>query len=409
MRNKSRMNEKSAQGQVFITSGQPPRPVNSTGGTDRETVDPKGRPGPAITVLTDDGEGKPVEDLFQAMETAIGGWVVLHNREPLPLPAREQLINLVSTGWLKLRAALGVKLVLIVELKGQKPFLTVGPDMNLTLEGLTVEARYLDPPPGSTASPTPAPIILGGGPAQICYCNFEVLNGTKVTGTRALVADGNNLTIENCWFKGFQTALEVHAIGGSTMLVKQTIIMPATRRVADPSAGWGLKMQFMSGNSRGSTRRLILRHCTVAGSGLLQLAGFSPQYPLHVEVTGCAVQTNALVGWETITPETPSNPQTLQWKGKGNQLDVSGAAWIVPWGKGVLGPATKAVDRNGWSRIATEEEPVIGNIQFSSKPEARPESPAPSDYGIEKTGPGKVGASPEQVGSGAAGPHHSAS
>jgi len=115
------------------------------------------------------------------------------------------------------------------------------------------------------------------------------------------------------------------------------------------------------------------------------------------------------VGWETITPETPSNPQTLQWKGKGNQLDVSGAAWIVPSGKGVFGPAAEAVDRNGWSRIATEEEPVIGNIQFSSKPEARPESLAPSDYAIEQTEPGKVGASPEQVGPGAAGPHHSAS
>src|SRR5271157_381571 len=348
---------------------------------------------------------------ISAMETAIGakGWVVLHNREPLPLPAREQLINLVGTGWLKLRAAQGVKPVLIVELKGQKPFLTVGPDMNLTPEGLTVEARYLDPPPGSTASPTPAPIILAGGPAQIRNCGFEVVNGTKVTGMRALVADGNNLTIENCWFKGFQTALEVHAIGGSTTLVKQTMIVSATRRVADPSAGWGLKMQFMGGNPRGSTRRLILRHCTVASSGLLQLAGFSPQYPLQVEVTGCAVQTDALVGWETITPETPSNLQTLQWKGKGNQLDVSGAAWIVPWGKGVLGPATKAVDRNGWSRIATEEEPVIGNIQFSSKPEARPESLAPSDYAIEKTEPGKVGASPEQVGPGAVGLRHSAS
>jgi len=345
------------------------------------------------------------------METAIGakGWVVLHNREPLPLPAREQLINLVGTGWLKLRAAQGVKPVLIVELKGQKPFLTVGPSMNLNLEGLTVEARYLDPLPGGPASPTPAPIILAGGPAQIRYCGFEVLNGTKVTGTCALVADGNNLTIENCWFKGFQTALEVHAIGGSTTLVKQTMIVPARRRGADPSAGWGLKMQFMGGNSRGSTRRLILRHCTVAGSGLLQLAGFSPQYPLQVEVTGCAVQTDALVGWETITPETPSNLQTLQWKGKGNQLDVSGAAWIVPSGKGVLGPAAEAVDRNGWSRIATEEEPVIGNIQFSSKPEARPESLAPSDYAIEKTEPGKVGASPEQVGPGAAGLRHSAS
>ena len=235
-----------------------------------------------------------------------------------------------------------------------------------------------------------------------------MVNGTKVNGTRALVADGSNLTIENCWFKGFQTALEVHAIGGSTTLVKQTMIVPATRRVAE-SAGWGFKMQFMGGNPRGSARRLILEHCTVAGSGLLQLAGFSPQSPLQVEATGCAVQTDALVGWETITPETPSNPRTLQWKGKGNQLDVSGAAWVVPSGKGVLGPAAEAVDRNGWSRIATEEEPVTGNIQFSSKPEARPESLAPGDYAIEKTEPGKVGASPEQVGPGAAGLHHSAS
>jgi eukaryotic-like serine/threonine-protein kinase len=113
------------------------------------------------------------------MAVGAKGWVVLHNREPLSLPAREQPINLFGTGWLKLRAAQGVKPVLIVELKGQKPFLTVGPSMNLNLEGLTVEARYLDPLPGGPASPTPAPIILAGGPAQIRYCAFEVVNGTK--------------------------------------------------------------------------------------------------------------------------------------------------------------------------------------------------------------------------------------
>ncbi len=391
--------------------GQPPQHVNDTSGADRGKVDPTGKPNPAITVLTDGGEEKPVEDLFQAMETAIGakGWVVLHNREPLSLLAREQPVSLVGTGWLKIRAAQGVKPVLMVELKGQKPFLTIGPDMNMTMEGLTIVARYLDPPPGSTPHPTPAPVILAGGPARIRYCGFEVVNSNRATATRALVADGSDLTIENCWFKGFQTALEVHAIGGSTTLVKQTMIVPATRREADPSAGWGLKIQFMGGNSRGSARRLLLRHCTIAGSGLLQLAGFSPQHPLQVEVTGCAVQTNALVGWDTITPESASNPLPLQWNGKGNQLDVSGATWIVPSGKGALGPATKAVDRNGWSRIATEEEPVFGNIEFSSKPEAHPESLAPSDYAIEKTEPGKVGASPEQVGPGATGLHHSAS
>ena len=36
-------------------------------------------------VIDRDGEETPVQDLYQAMETAVGakGWVVLHNREPL--------------------------------------------------------------------------------------------------------------------------------------------------------------------------------------------------------------------------------------------------------------------------------------------------------------------------------------
>ena len=382
---------------------------NGAGSTDGKTVGPRVKPDPLITVLAADGEEKPVADFFEAMETAIGakGWVILHNREPLLLPAREQPSNLAGTGWLKLRAAPGVKPVLIVELKGQKPFFTAGPDMSLTLEGLTVKARYLEPPHGGAASPTSSPIILAGGPAQIRYCGFEVVNPTKVTSTRAVVTDGNNLTIENCWFKGFQTALEVHAIGGTTALVKQSMIVPSTQQGVDPSAGWALRMQFMGGSSRGSARRLILTHCTVAGSGLLQLVGFSPQYPLQVEVTGCAVQTNALVGWEATTPQTSSSARTLLWKGKGNQLDISGTSWIVPLGAETLGPANQGIDQNGWSRIATEDEPVTGNIQFSSKSQTRSESPAPGDYAIEQSEPGKVGASPEQVGPGAAGPHHS--
>ena len=231
-----------------------------------------------------------------------------------------------------------------------------------------------------------------------------------MNGDCALLADGSNLTIENCWFKGFSTALEVHAIGGSTTLLKQTMIVPATPGVAD-SAGWGVRMQFMGGTLGGSARRLILEHCTIAGSGLLQIAGFSPQSRLQVEATGCAVQTDALIGWEMITPATPLNPQALHWiwTGKGNQLDVSGANWVVASSKEVLGTAAEIVDRNGWSRIAREEEPVTGSIQFSSKPETRLESLSPGDYTTEKTEPGKVGASPEQVGPGAVGPRDSAS
>jgi eukaryotic-like serine/threonine-protein kinase len=410
-------------------SSQPANGSASAASADHKPK-PKPKPEPAITVLASDGEETPVEDLFQAMETAVGakGWVILHNREPLLLPARDRPVTLLGTGWLKLRAATGVNPVLIVELKGQKPFLTVGPAMNLTLEGLTVEARYPDPPPGGRAGP--APIIQAGGPAQFRHCAFEVATGTKVNGTRAIVADGGDLTIENCWFKGFQAALEVHAIGGSTTLVRQTMVVPATRRMAgststsssppsspapassSESTGWGFRMQFLGGGGgrAGSARRLILDHCTVAGTGLLQLAGFSLESPLQVEAKGCAVQTEALVARETATPETPLISQSLQWQGKGNQLDVSGPSWIVPSGKGVPGPATGVVvDREGWARIAGENEPVIGGIQFSSRPEARPESLAPSDYAIEAAAPGKVGANPEQVGPQGARPRQAAS
>ncbi len=365
---------------------------------DGKGIHDQGKDEPAITVISGDGEEKPVEDFYHAMEAAVGanGWVVLHSRKPLSL-TREQPPNLSGKGWLKLRAAHGVVPVLSVELKGQKPFLVIGPSMSLTLEGLTIEARYPEPSPGSP-SPASVPIILTGGPALIRHCAFSVANGTQVSTAHALVADGSNLTVENCWFKGFQTALEVHAVGGSTTRVKQTMIVPVNRSLGDSGTAWGIGMQFMGGDLRGSARRLVLDHCTVTGTGLLQLAGFSSQHPLQVEASGCAVQTGALIGWQTSTAEWLPNSLPLQWKGKGNQLDITGAAWIVSADKGRLKPELQAIDRNGWQRIAQEEEPITGTIQFSSKPDASPESLAPSDYKIEKSEPGKVGINPEQVG-----------
>jgi serine/threonine protein kinase len=385
-----------------------PQPMNGGPGANSLVADSKGKPAPAITVLTEDGEEKAFEDLFKAMEAAIGakGWVILHNSEPLSLPVSEKPITVAGEGWLKLRAAQGVKPVLKLELKPEKPFLMVGSSVHLILDGLTFQAKYLDPLPGNPGPSIPGPIILAGGPADVRYCAFTVANETKANHTCALIADGSNLTIENCLFEGFQTALKVHMIGGSTTLVKQTMIVPATGPVAE-FAGWGVRLQFMGGSPRVSARRLILEHCTVAGSGLLQLAGFSPQSPLQVQAKGCAVKTDALVGWEKPATETSSSPQALQWKGKGNQLDLSGTAWVVSLEEGMTGPATAAVDRSGWFRIATEEEPVTGSIQFSSSAETRLESLSPGNYAIEKTVPGKVGANPEQVGPGATVRRHS--
>ncbi len=163
-----------------------PRPMSGGGlGAINSAADSKGKPAPAITVLTEDGEEKAFDDLFKAMETAIGakGWVVLHNSEPLSLPASEKPIAVSGKGWLKLCAAPGVKPVLNLKLKPEKPFLMVGSSVHLILEGLTFQAEYLDPLPGNPSLSTLGPIILAGGPADVRYCAFTVVNGTKANHT----------------------------------------------------------------------------------------------------------------------------------------------------------------------------------------------------------------------------------
>ncbi len=163
----------------------------------------------------------------------------------------------------------------------------------------------------------------------------------------------------------------------------------------------------MGGGRKGSARRLILDHCTVAGAGLLQLSGFSPQLPLQVEVKGCAVQTQALVCWTPVTTDTPLNHHTLQWRGEGNLLDVSGRSWIVQSDKSTTGPATGITNLDGWSQLARESEPVAGGAQFVSPPETRLESLTPEDFALMPAAGRKVGADPNQVGPGSIQPKSS--
>ena len=373
--------------------------------------EPDRRSGPAITVISRDGDETPVQDLYQAMETAVGakGWVVLHNHEPLIVAASNRTVLSAGNDWLKIRGAQGISPVVVVELKGQRPFLTVGSGMNLILEGLTIVARYVDQPSGNGVSPPP--IILAGGPAKLSHCAFLLEGSDGPSGSRAIVAEGGNLTVENTWFRGFDTALDVHAIGNSTALLRQTITIPGTMKsvrsttlpassppIQRGTSGWGVRMEFLGGDQAGGVRKLILDHCTVSGAGLIQLAGFSPGSPLQVQAQGCAVQTGALIAWEPATPQGLWNPQTLQWEGEGNQFDITGPSWVVPAVKGTSTLHLITVNREGWSRIAKERVPLSGEIQFLTRPDASPEKPEPEDFAIKGDGLKKVGADPEQVG-----------
>ena len=157
-------------------------------------------------------------------------------------------------------------------------------------------------------------------------------------------------------------------------------------------------MEFMSGGPAGSARKLILDHCTFAGSGFLQLAGFSPQYPLRVEPTGCAVQAEALVAWEPARRELPLDRRSVQWSGQGNHLDITTPSWIVM--SAAMTPAlTKGItDLESWSKVADEVAPIRGSIRFATSPASRPAVPQPGDFAIDGTGPLKAGADPAQVG-----------
>ena len=94
--------------------------------------------GSPITVLDNDGTVQQADDLAQAMKIAIGskGWVELHNRQPLKVGTIDRSPGMASNSWLKLRSATGVKAALIVEVKGQSPFLTIGSGVGLVVEGL---------------------------------------------------------------------------------------------------------------------------------------------------------------------------------------------------------------------------------------------------------------------------------
>jgi serine/threonine-protein kinase len=362
---------------------------------------PRSTPRSDITVLGQDGRETPAMDLRDAISQAIGvrGWVVFRNREPLRLPGFSDTAAAVTGGWLKLRSAEGHRAVLEVEFKAGKPVLTTGSSLNLLIDGLTILAR--PPGPGPTASaPAPAPLILAAGKVQLRHCTFAVeAQGRPMPApTQAIVADGGELTVESCWFRGFDTALVVRAVAGTTTRIQQTLadageVAPA----GSPAAkDWILRVEFMPGGQAGSPRRLVLDHCTVAGDGFLKLAGFSLGAPIQVEATGCAVQARTLLGWEPATPGASLDARTLQWQGKGNQFDVRGPSWVEA--VGAAGPTGTIGSLERWSQLVTESEPIAGPIVFPARPASRRDAPEPADFAVSAPGPLKPGADPAQVG-----------
>lgn len=356
-----------------------------------------------IRVVDRDGEAVPASNLAEALKMANGahGWVELQNREPLTVSVISEQMASATNGSFRIRAMKGLRAVLSVEMKEQKPFLTIGSGTNLEVEGLVFVIHYLDRSP-KAATP---PVLKSAGNAHFRNCQFLLKDNLWIAGSQAIVSEGGNLTVENCSFQGLDTAIEVRASGGSLTELRNTmIISPGNRTSATRESGesrpcgWGIKMVRYAGG-HASDRRLVLDHCTVAGEGLLQVDGFSPGYPLQVDISDCALQSRTLIGWVPDTAETKWNSQTVTWLGMGNQFDITESSWVMRVGKRDARSDPEKIGRDRWLKLMKEHNLIPGPVEFVGWPETHPDSMNPVDFDVKQTTQRKIGANSELMGS----------
>ena len=326
------------------------------------------------------------------MRRAIGsrGHVLLNNREPLKLSGPAAAIT-IGGGALYIRAARGVHPVLEVEIKGPKPspFLRTRTDTPLTIVGVSIVARYAGKPKAVPA------LIEAGGKARLERCAFTAIGGLK--GSRAVAAEGGGLAVDGCWFEGFDEAIDVASFAGSTIAIRQSMMVRAA--TDDRPFGWAVRVRRAAGRAAKGPRRLVLDHCTVKGEGLLDLVDFSPESPLKVEIDACAVMADAILAWVPPEPGTSLTPDALDWKGQWNQYDIRGKAWVVLSPRGTPELPDGPSDLASWRSNMKELEPFRPPIRFRTPPESLSDSSTPGDLAVidldVQTPPG---ADPDKVG-----------
>lgn len=364
------------------------------------------RPPAPISVLSADGSWTEAENLFAAMEAAMGsrGTVVLRGPEPIAVELGDTSPAFKGQGELRLRSAKGAPPpILKIDLKGgKKPLLSTGPGVNLTVEDLIIEATDSTAsadPNAKPASPSPPPIFLAAGVASFNRCSFRTEPIAGFAGSRAIQFEGGSLSVVGCWFEGFDAAIDVRTIAGATTVVRQTMFVPggtpteAVKRGHPVRTGWGLRMRFHAGGPQTGERSVRLEHCTFTGEGLIRLEGFSEQLPATLSVQACAIRSETLLAWTPDPADAPLNAASMRWTGEKNQLDVAGASWVV-------GPpgSPEIADLDAWSKLAVEREPVQTAIQFPFEPETGGGRLAPAAYAVKPTDKVAPGANPNEVG-----------
>ncbi len=364
---------------------------------------PSPQPSGDIAVVARDGTMSIQPDLKNAIRAAIGskGHVLLRNKSPLVFKAAESLRG--AGGMLVIRAGAGVKPILKVEVKGGMPFLSTRTDAPLQLEGVTIEATYVEP------GNDPAPIIEAGGAVTLDRCAFRL--STPVAKSRALAVEGESLTAFGCWFENFDRAVDVACFGGSKASLRHCMIVKTSPDDKVPGTA-AVRLRSMPGGFAKTGRRLTLERCTVLNGGFLDFAGFAPDAPITVEVTANAVAADFLLTWEPGTISDPAtkdagafNPAALKWTGRDNQYDIHSAeGWvrlIATRGAAATPLPDGPKDLNAWSQRLPETDAVPPPVKFATDPASLSQSASPADFAIGDTGVRPRGADPTFVGPGA--------
>lgn len=355
------------------------------------------------------GDVAEAATLAEAVKTAMGrgisGYVGLRNREPLSIGPGDFIDLAGAIGTLNLRASPGYQPVIDVKTDGKRPFLATGSAVSLTLSGLTIRVHYTTSE-GTRPAALP-PLIHAAGRIELRQCAIEVV-GPRPEGSRALFAEGSNVSVDRCWFLGFDQPIRIKAFDQTTALVRQTMIVAgpgpgAGTGISPELRGWALGVEVAPGKDAKTAgkRRLTLEHCTIEGAGLLDLAGDPGAHPLPVDVKHCAVRAEALLAWK---PRKPGNPfaADVKWQGEGNQFDIAGRYWVMGVAATMTPAFTQEVhDLQTWAKfVGRELEPIKTHIRYPTEPQKRRESLRPRDLAVESADPPdqRPGAEPLLVG-----------
>jgi serine/threonine-protein kinase len=384
--------------------GQPAK--DATGKTDTPSIGAPRRPlptGQQVAYVDADGKVTFERDLVNALRAAIGarGYVVLLNDTPLRIAAADTIV--LSGGPVDIRAGVGHKPVVHVELKGNKSFLSTRGQTTLKIEGVAFEVNYVDP------GPEPAPLFEAAWNVSLERCAFTLEK--PVPGARALAMQGGSLTATGCWFDNFDCAIEAACYSGSSVTLRHCMLMQTKTGEAAGGApsGWAIRVRSMPGGGQKSGRRLVMEQCTVCCQGFVNFDGFSPHGPATVTLTACAVRSEAMLVWSPEEPVGSSKPpppappgrDALSWTGKHNQYDIRGKSWVLLAATGSPTAPMKdgPTDFESWAKLlGNERETVPPPIRFASDSPGLPEHPAPSDFAITEPGATPIGADPALVG-----------